>query len=53
MTKRYSELYTTEEWIEYYHGASRRELKAALKDIRHRTTTANRNKINAIQALLA
>ena len=32
-TKLKSELYTVDDFIEYYNGAGRRELKAALKAI--------------------
>ena len=51
--KSFSECYTTEEWIEYYEDAGRSELKAVLKGIPNRSTTQNKNKRNAIIALLA
>lgn len=51
--KPYSELYTVDEWIEYYKGASRKELKSALKDLKNRLDIRKKNQKEAIIALLA
>ena len=45
---------TTEDWIEYYNGASRNELNAVLKRIgKNWVTRAERNERDAVIALLA
>jgi len=51
--KLYSKLYLVEDWIEYYKGASKRELKATLKDLKNHLDTRKRNQKDAIIALLA
>ena len=48
-----SELYTVDDFIEYYNGAGRRELKAALKAIGNSRDISKRNERFAIEALLA
>ena len=50
--KTFSELYTTEDWIEYYEDASRSELKAVLRSIPNRSNSGNKNKRKAMEALL-
>jgi hypothetical protein len=51
--KLYTDLRTTEEFIEYYKGAGRRELKSALKGIRNTQDQRRKNEREAIIALLA
>lgn len=48
-----SELKTVEEFIEYYKGAGRRELKAALKNTSNSRDISKQNEKAAIIALLA
>jgi hypothetical protein len=54
--KTYSECYTTDDFIKWYHGAGRRELKAVLKRLggrySHQDGTRN-NERDAVIALLA
>lgn len=55
-SKQYSELYTVDEFIKFYHGASRSELKAVLKNLggRDRHLSGSRkNEREAVLALLA
>ena len=51
--KSYSELYTVEDWLKYYKGAGRMELKSALKELKNHLDTRKRNQKDAIIALLA
>ena len=52
--KPYSDLQSVEDWLEYYHDASRSELKAVLKSLGNNWhDIANKNKKRAIEALLA
>jgi len=48
-----SELYTKEEFIEYWKNAGRRELKQALKNLKYPIGITQRNEKDAIEALLA
>ena len=48
-----SELYTKEDFIEYWKTAGKRELKFALKGLKYPIGIAQRNEKDAIQALLA
>lgn len=54
--KQYSELYTVDEFIKFYQGASRNELKAILKNLggkdRH-LSGSRKNEREAVIALLA
>ena len=51
--KLYSELITVDEFIKFYNGASRSELKAVLKSIGNSHDRIRKNEKNAVQALLA
>lgn len=48
-----SQLYSKEEFIEYYKTAGRRELKQALGNLKHPRGICQRNEKDAILALLA
>ena len=50
--KKYSELYTVDEFIEYYRGASKRELRDAMKSIK-RVFQSEKNRKKTIESLLA
>jgi hypothetical protein len=51
---KFSDLYTTDEFIAYYTGASRGELRNRIKTLKLRKRSdATRNEINAIESLLA
>jgi len=50
--KSFRDCYTTDDWLEYYEGASRSELKAVMKGIPNRSTTQLKNKRKAVYALL-
>jgi hypothetical protein len=51
MKKLRSELYSKDEFIKYYNGAGKRELKQALKNAKG-NTKIQRNEQDAIKALL-
>ena len=51
--KAYSELYTVDDWIEYFNSAGRMELKATLRGIKNNPDRKGKNKRDAINALLA
>jgi hypothetical protein len=53
MKKLKSELYSVEDFIQYYKGAGLRELKAALKSIGNTRDIVKKNEKQAIEALLA
>lgn len=46
-------LQTVEEFINFYNGASKRELKAILKNLKNPTSRIRKNERDAIIALLA
>ena len=48
-----SELYTVDEFMHYYNGAGRNELKQCLKNIGNSRDISKKNEKQAIQALLA
>jgi hypothetical protein len=48
-----SEMKTVQEFINYYNGAGRQELKAALKNIGNSRDISKKNEKQAIEALLA
>lgn len=48
-----SELYSKEEFIEYWKTAGKRELKHALKNLKYPIGVCQRNEKDAIEALLA
>lgn len=50
--KSYSELYTMEDFINYYTGACRGELKAVLKTIGNSRDITKKNERRAVTALL-
>ena len=51
--KSYSERVTTEDWIAYYKGAGRRELRAVLKSLGGRDKHLDRIKSNQRDAIIA
>ena len=51
--KKYSECKTVQDWIKFYNGASKSELKAVLKSIGNPRTLTTRNQKDACVALLA
>ena len=51
--KNFTDCYEIEDWIEYYEGASRSELRSALSGVPNRSNTENKNKRKAIEALLS
>jgi len=51
--KLYTELSTIDEFIEYYNGASKRELKAALKNLGGISCHLTKTKDNERQAIIA
>lgn len=52
--KPYNDLYTIEDWLQYFNDASHAELKAILKSLPdYGLTKAKQNKRKAIIALLA
>lgn len=53
--KQFTDLYATEEFIEYYTGASKAELRNRLKSLYKKQVnlTVVRNEIRAIETLLA
>ena len=51
--KLYSKLHSTDEFINYYKGASRMELNATLKSIGNSRDITKKHEKDAVRALLA
>ena len=51
--KPYSELYSVDDWLKYYEGASKAELRAGLKRLGGKTRHLSTVKDNERQAIIA
>lgn len=51
--KRFTDLYSVDDFLEYYNAAGRIELKRRLKQLKNKNGIQQKNEKKAIQSLLA